>query len=96
MIQKSTSLEYEPSLEMLRITAEQSFSNRELEGFRVRAKTEKVDRFQGFYLEANALTALYVPCSLDRVVDGWVWRVFLFSSQEYLAHKKTPPPRTLQ
>ena len=30
MIQKSTSLKYEPSLELLRITAEQLFSNREL------------------------------------------------------------------
>ena len=30
MIKKSTSLKYEPSLELIRITAEQLFSNREL------------------------------------------------------------------
>ena len=30
MIQKSTSLKYQPSLELLRITAEQLFSNRKL------------------------------------------------------------------
>jgi len=30
VIKKSTSLKYEPSLELLRITAEQMFSNREL------------------------------------------------------------------
>ena len=30
MIQRSTSLKYEPSLELLRVTAEQLFSNREL------------------------------------------------------------------
>ena len=68
MIQKSTSLEYEPSLELLRITAEQLSSNRELYGS-VQLSVEEFSTYtleyeDNFHLQPEARgDALYTPSS---------------------------------